>query len=291
MKIILFLFASLSTFLIFFSCSPSSKGQANKASTVIVYPLTDLGNSGNWKLNTDISDEFEATALDTKKWFIQGTDSIYKSNFTGHAPAQFSTANVRVENGMLKLQTKWEPDFKFSKEYDKKGTKYENFTTAAISSKKQITYGYMEIKCKVPDASITGAFWALGSNTELDIIEHLGRPSLPNKKQLETEFWSSIHDWAKPGGPSVWTHRTQLPFRVADGFHVYACEWDPNFIKFYADGKLIKSATREQVGEGWVITKPVNIWIDSEAFPWHGVPAKEDLPVDYEIEYVRIWQK
>ncbi|MEJ7736808.1 MAG: hypothetical protein WKF97_05210 [Chitinophagaceae bacterium] len=37
--------------------------------------------------------------------------------------------------------------------------------------------------------------------------------------------------------------------------------------------------------------QPLNIWIDSETFPWHGVPAKEDLPVDYEVEYVRVWQK
>lgn len=283
----LYIVASVMAFILS-ACSSSNKTVQVPAA---VYPFTDQTNAGNWKLNPDMSDEFEGTKLNTAKWFVQGTDSVYRSNFTGHAPAHFSTGNVRLENGMLKLQTKWEPDFKFSKEVDKKGTKYENITTAAIISKKQFTYGYMEIKCKAADASITSSFWALGSNTELDVFEFLAKPKQTNKKHLETEFWSSVHDWAKPGGPSVWTNRHQLPFRVGSAFHVYACEWDADGIKFYADGKLIKASTREEMGDGWVITKPVNVWVDSESFPWHGVPVKEDLPVDYEVEYVRVWQK
>lgn len=291
MKNFLFLFGSIFTFFIFVLYSPSSKGQADRTSSITVYPLTDPGNTGNWKLNADISDEFEAAFIDTEKWFIQGTDSVYKSNFVGHAPAHFSTANVRIEDGKLKLQTKWDPEFKFSKEYDKKGTKYENLTTAAIISKKQFVYGYMEIKCKAADASITSSFWGTGNKSELDVFEFLAKPSFPNKKHLETEFWSSIHDWGKEGGPSVWTNRHQLPFRVGADFHTYACEWDATGIKFYADGQLIKAASKAEIGEGWVITNPINVWIDSESFPWHGVPAKKDLPVDYEIEYVRVWQK
>ena len=291
MKKILFFFVAISALFIFISCSSSLKGKTSQASVGNVYPLTDPGNTGNWKLNTDISDEFEAGALDKQKWFVQGTDSVYKSNFTGHAPAHYSTGNVRVENGMLKLQARWEPDFEFSKEFDKKGTKYENITTAGVISKKDFVYGYMEIKCKAADASVTSAFWGTGNKTELDIFEHLAKPKQNNKKHLETEYWSSIHDWAKQGGPSVWTNRHQLPFRVGGDFHVYACEWDENGLKFYADGQLIKAATKTEIGEGWVITNPINVWIDSETFPWHGVPVKEDLPVDYEIEYVRIWQK
>lgn len=291
MKNLLFLFGSISTFLLFVSCSPTSISQAHRTNSNAVYPLSDPGNTGKWKLNADISDEFDAASIDTEKWFIQGTDSVYKSNFVGHAPAHFSTANVRLEDGKLKLQTKWDPEFKFSKEYDKKGTKYENLTTAAIISKKQFVYGYMEIRCKAADASITSSFWGTGNKSELDVFEFLAKPSLPDKKHLETEFWSSIHDWGKEGGPSVWTNRYQLPFRVGADFHTYACEWDSNGIKFYADGKLIKAASKTEIGEGWVITNPINVWIDSESFPWHGVPVKEDLPVDYEIEYVRIWQK
>jgi hypothetical protein len=31
--------------------------------------------------------------------------------------------------------------------------------------------------------------------------------------------------------------------------------------------------------------------VDSETFHWEGLPDEEDLPVDFEIEYIRVWQK
>ena len=35
----------------------------------------------------------------------------------------------------------------------------------------------------------------------------------------------------------------------------------------------------------------MEIWLDSEIFFWLGMPHKEELPVDFEIEYLRVWQK
>ena len=254
-------------------------------------PHTDLENKGGWKLNSEVSDEFEGSEVDQEKWLIQGTDGEYKSDWIGRAPSQFSTDNVRIEDGKLKLQTRWEPDFEFSEKPDKSGEKYENITTAAVISKAQFHYGYMEIKCKAADASVTSSFWMTGNKSELDIFEFLGNPSQKHKTELPTELWSSIHDWSEPSGPSTWTDRLQLDFRVADDFHVYGAEWHPEYLKFYADGKLVRAVTKAEVGEeNWVIDGPLWVWMDSETFPWHGLPAKEDLPVDYEIEYVRIWQ-
>jgi beta-glucanase (GH16 family) len=278
------------------ACCSTVLGQVTQTE---VAPAYDAKNDGGWQLNSSVSDEFENGKLDVEKWHIQGTDGIYKSRFIGRAPAQFSTKNVRVEGGKLKLQTRWEPDFNFTDKIDrtwkkaKDGLKYENITSTAVIGKNSFLYGYMEIKAKAADAAITSAFWMTGGKTELDIFEHMGRASLPNKKKLETEIWSSIHDWSPTGkGKTTWTDRMQLGFRVADDFHVYGAEWTPDHLKFHVDGKLIRTVTRKQVGdEGWVITKPLNIWVDSECFPWHGIPKKEDLPVDYEIEYIRVWQK
>ena len=263
------------------------------------YPASDPSNTSGWILNKNISDEFEGTQLDESKWLIQGKDGVYKSNWIGRAPSQFSTDNVRVEDGKLKLETRWDPDFEFSDKRDfswdknkEKGTAYENITTAAVICKNEFLYGYMEIMCKAADASITSAFWMTGSKAELDVFEHMGRPAQAQKKKLETEMWSSIHDWSKKGGPTTWTDRLQLDFRVADGFHVYGLEWDKDYLKFYADGNLVRTVMREDVGDdGWVITGPMSIWVDSETFPWHGIPEEADLPVDYEVEYIRVWQK
>lgn len=271
------------------SCKPEKTPDVVVPSTAM-NPASDPKNTANWTLNTDISDEFEDTKLDETKWLVQGTGGVFRSNFIGRAPSQFSTGNVRVENGKLKLQTKWEPTFNFSTKLDN-GTKYENITTAAVISKKQFLYGYMEIKCKAADASITSSFWTTGTGSELDVFEFLAKPKQTNKTFLETELWSSIHDWSQAGGPSVWTNKHQLPWRVGSAFHVYGCEWDENYLKIYADGQLVKAVTKAELGAAWVIKNPLWVWVDSETFPWHGIPVKEDLPVDYEVEYIRVWQK
>lgn len=260
-------------------------------------PASDRQNQGEWTLVEGVSDEFNTTKLDTDKWHIQGTDGEYRSNFIGRAPSQFSTDNVRLEGGQLKLEARWDPSFDFSPKIDlsdskaPNGRKYENITTAAVISKQRVRYGYFEIRCKAARASVTSSFWMTGNSSELDVFEFLGRPAQRHKTHLESELWSSIHDWSKPGGPTTWTDRMQLGFKVAEGVHTYGLEWDPEYLKFFVDGVMVREVTKSQVGdEGWVIDKPVWVWVDSEVFPWHGIPVEEDLPVDYEVDYIRIWQ-
>ncbi len=87
---------------------------------------------------------------------------------------------------------------------------------------------------------------------------------------------------------SVSTH--QLGWRVADGFHVYGCEWNEDYLKFDADGQFVGGVTKAELGARWVLKNPLWIWVDSETFPWHGLPRTKDLPVDFAIEYIRVWQ-
>ena len=271
----------------------------------VILPFTDPENTGNWVLNEEISDDFETETINEEKWLIQGRNGEYQSNFIGRAPSQFSTENVHIEEGKLKLETRWEPEFDFSDRVQTYGNgdihKYENITTAAVISKKLFQYGYMEIKCKAGDASVTSSFWTTGQKTELDIFEFMGKPKQSHKKHLEKEYKFSIHDWSREvQGKTVWTDKAELDWRVADDYHVYGCDWSADGLKFYADGELVRSATVEEMeqeatdaanGSPWVLTEPLRVWVDSETFPWHGLPVKEDLPVDFEIEYIRVWQK
>ncbi|GAA4235329.1 hypothetical protein GCM10022291_16900 [Postechiella marina] len=322
-------------FLILFliiSCGTNKKTpQLVKGTNQEIYPFSDPNNSGNWSYKTDLSDEFEASTIDEDKWYIVGKfengkpvykdpDYPNKKVWKGRAPSQFSGRNYRLEDGKLILETRWEPDFPFAKDNkqtwgpDKKIEKYENLTTACFIGRRNFKYGYMEIKSKAADAEITSAFWATGSQTELDIFEQFGDHRQKGKEWKDRELWWSIHDWSKEGkGKTVFTERLDYGFRVADNFHVYGIEWDENGMKLFVDGKLFTQATKEQVEayakdknlpNGWVMTGPIHLWLDQETFPWHGVPdSKEDLElnspenkkgdgvVDYEIEYVRVWQK
>lgn len=321
---------------LFVSCGNQKSTTKIDASKLVtnVYPHSDKENKGNWKLRTDISDEFEADKIDDDKWYIVGKfkngkpfykhpDFSNKKVWKGRQPSQFSGRNYRLEDGKLILETRWEPDFPFSDELSKPWgpnkdirNKFENITTACFIGRKFFKYGYMEIKSKAADAEITSAFWAIGGKTELDIFEQFGDHRQPNKEAngKDRELWWSIHDWSKEGkGKSVYTEHLDYGFRVADDFHIYGIEWDENGVKLYVDGVYKTGATKEQVDayakaknypNGWVLKNPISIWLDQETFPWHGVPdSKEDLElnspegkkedgvVDFEIEYVRIWQK
>ena len=318
-------------FAVLYSCNSSKNVKNKSVINKSVYPFSDLNNTGNWELNKDVSDEFDADKIDEDKWYIVGKfengkpvykdpDYLNKNVWKGRAPSQFSGRNYRLEDGKLILETRWEPDFPFSDDNkqtwgkDNKIEKFENLTTACFIGRREFKYGYMEIKSKAADAEITSAFWATGSQTELDIFEQFGDHRQKGKEWMDRELWWSIHDWSKEGkGKSVYTEHLDYGFRVADDFHVYGIEWDENGLKLYVDGKLFTQATKEQVNayakekempNGWVMTGPIHLWLDQETFPWHGVPdsledlelnspegKKEDGVVDFEIEYVRVWQK
>lgn len=295
-------------------------------------PFSDQENKGGWVYNTEVSDEFEAPSLDEDRWFIVGKfvdgkptyihpDKPKKKVWKGRAPSQFSGRNHRLEDGMLKLEARWEPDFPFETEIHKPvfgdPLPYENITTACLISRKAFKYGYIEIKSKAADAQVTSAFWSMGPGIEFDFFEQYGDGRGEGKEHLDSELWWSIRDWKKLRGKPSYTERKDLGFRVADDFHVYGIEWDESGIKYYIDGTLFTSVTAEEATawarenrevdddyDGYVATVPINIWLDMEVFPWHGIPkSKEDLErnssehlkhdgkVDFQIEYVRVWQK
>ncbi|SDR69671.1 Glycosyl hydrolases family 16 [Polaribacter sp. KT25b] len=323
----------LNVFLLILSCGHQKNVTNSNKKETTVYPFSDPENSGNWVLNADVSDEFEDDKIDEDKWYIVGKfkdgkpfykhpDKPNKKVWKGRAPSQFSGRNYRLENGKLILETRWEPDFPFSDDVQKpwgkkegQVEKFENLTTACFVGRKFFKYGYMEIKSKAADAEITSAFWAIGNGVELDVFEQFGDHRQPNKEAngKDRELWWSIHDWARKN-KVVYTEHLDYGFRVADNFHVYGIEWNEKGLKLYVDGKYKTGATKEQVEayalkkhnlpDGWIMTKPLSIWLDQETFPWHGVPdskkdlelnspegKKDDGVVDFEIEYVRVWQK
>jgi len=272
-------------------------------------PLSDQENGGNWILNETVSDEFNSATLDESKWQIQGKNGVYKSNFVGRHPSQFSPNNAIVENNILKIRTKWEPDFPFStatREQCGEVYNYENITTAAVISKQQFQYGYMEIRSKSAKARVTSSFWTTGNQSELDMFEMFGDPqvgeaSLDWRKRLKFNMvsWDPDNIYYLPDGNGpAYTRNIQASNNTADGFHVYGFEWTSEYIKVYIDGELhpngtfLKSVvTNNGADPGrWVTDVAYWIWFDSETFCWLGLPEAADLPVDYEIDYVRVWQ-
>lgn len=293
-------------------------------------PLSDPDNNGGWVLNDLVSDEFNSSILDEDRWFVVGKfkdgkpeyihpDKPEKKVWKGRAPSQFSGRNYRLEDGRLILETRWEPDFPFEEEIHKpvfgEALPYENITTACIIGRHEFKYGYIEIKSKAADAEISSAFWAVGDGLEIDFFELFGAHPEGEKEHLDSQLWWSIRDWRAPvRGKPTYTEKKDLGFRVADDFHVYGFEWDEMGVKYYVDGELLSEVSAEEINHwankhlgvehGYVATKPVSLWIDQETFPWHGVPSsksdlernspenkKHDGVVEFEIDYIRVWEK
>ncbi|CAA6679659.1 Unannotated [Lentimonas sp. CC4] len=267
-----------------------------------VYPHTDPENTGGWVLNEEVSDEFNASEFDRHKWFIEGENGGDYYIWKGRPPSQFVEHNVIQEDGLLKIRSQWEPEFEFYEGKYADGAHNDPYgvfedeplpiTTAGVITKKRFLYGYMEVRTKAGNSNMTSSFWAIGYESELDIYEQVGNPKI--KGDIQGDTWkASIHNWSPPAQRPTrrFGLKEQLDHRVADDFHVYAAEWGPTYLKLFLDGKLYYETTAEEQGENWVLNNPLEIWFDSEVFKWLGVPHEGELPVDYEIDYLRVWQK
>jgi len=293
------------TAMTYMSCKAQNQPTAKeKAEQAAAMPFSDPDNTGGWVMNTELSDDFNGTEIDTNRWFVEGLSGDYYI-WKGRAPSQFVPHNVSVKDGKLKLRTAWEPDFEFFDESYADGnmgsSKYGVYkdgtpmpvTTAGVLTNKRFLYGYMEVRSKVGNAAITGAFWAIGHEQELDVYELMGNPKNKKGNIKENSYLATAHDWSPPAQrpTKIFNHVEDLDFRTADDFHVYGAEWGVDYLKLFIDGKMIRHFTQDQLGTAFVLNNPMEVWLDSEIFFWLGLPDAEELPVDFEIDYMRIWQK
>ena len=192
-------------------------------------------------------DEFEGNGLNSDIWHYDTYENLENCRTN-------TDKNVKVENG---IATVWSDKAMLSN-----GTM--GYSGADIKGKNlRFAYGYYEIRCQVPKG--TGSwpsFWAVGSShtqylygAEIDVFEFFGSDNTPI---------SQLHTWWTPGrkvrgllaseasvGAGHIKHlNTGSPTIVdsfsggsaykkdglSDGFHTYACEWTPAYIKFYCDG-------------------------------------------------------
>ena len=106
-----------------------------------------------------------------------------------------------------------------------------------------------------------------GNRGELDVFEHVGQSwdAQKDNADISTTMQMSIHNWNRSINENLanrrhWTQKHSLGFDVTDGMHVYAADWTEDYIKFYVDGTLVRTLTKEEADGiklnglgGWVI--------------------------------------
>ena len=250
-----------------------------------------LAQQDNYKLVW--SDEFDGQgAIDSTKWHHQTQLPNGVSWFNGEIQHYTNRlTNSYVSDGTLKIVSKKE-DFT-----DQGVTR--THTSARLNSKFAFTYGYLQIRAKLPSGTGTWpALWMLGQHIkelggywepthgamnwpncgEIDIMEHWGRNQ--NFVQSAIHNLASYGDTVNKGGQQIKTASTD--------FHIYDVLWTSNRISFSIDGK------EHYVYEPKI--KNTQTWpFDTNQYLLLNVALLPEISPSFtqsimEIDYVRIYQ-
>lgn len=177
-----------------------------------------------------------------------------------------------------------------------------DYTSASVNTrgKHAWLYGRFEIRARIDVRTGSWpAFWALGTrgawpaNGEIDVMEFYDDTLLFNVA------------WAGANGAewnSVKLRRDRFPADWATKFHVWRMDWDERAIRLYLDDSLMNVQDLSRT-----INAPRNGVAPSPENPFHepayllinlamggqhgGDPAKSELPLRYEVDWVRVWQR
>lgn len=160
-------------------------------------------------------------------------------------------------------------------------------------------YGYFEARILLPKGKGTWpAFWMMPANNdfaknpwpdcgEIDIMEEVG--TVPNEvsSSIHTKKYNHVLNTQKTEKRNIGTAESE--------YHIYACEWTPDYLKFFVDGKVLMTFNNEGTGKDvWPFTYnfyPIlNLaWGGS----WGGMNGVDEsaLPITMKVDYVRVFQK
>ena len=211
----------------------------------------------------------------------------------------YASNNVKFSNG-LKIYGKKEKIR--NKLYDcssddwRKNRKYAEYTSSSINTKGkfEFKYGVLEVKAKIPTSDGSWpAIWLLGSEEkypfcdEVDVMEYYMCGDSPSI--LANFMWSNNgeYNWS--------TKQLSLDyFKNKDNnwenkFHIWKLDWTKEYMRIYIDDELVNEININNI-KGNKFKKKYYILLNL-AIGRKGLrPNDNDLPLVYEIEYVKVYQ-
>ncbi len=240
------------------------------------------------------SDEFngpDGSAIDSSKWVKEVGGGGW-----GNDELEYYTSrpqNSFIEDGNLVIKA-------IEEKYTGSDKVSRNYTSARLKTQGKFSqmYGRFEARIKIPRGQgIWPAFWMLGDDIdkvqwptcgEIDIMENIGKE--PNIVH------GTIHGPGYSGGAGIGLPlATAVDQKFADGFHVYAVEWEPKQIRFYVDEFLYETRTPADLPKGtkWVYDHPFFIILNvAVGGGWPGNPdATSVFPQTMLVDYVRVYKR
>jgi beta-glucanase (GH16 family) len=214
------------------------------------------------------SDEFKGDKVDETKWEYRTDSKLLSTQNPG---------SVTVKGGYLSIALK------------KEESKGKPYTGGGVISRGAFHYGYYETRLKIDAGNgWHSSFWmqryngkdTLGDKAtlEMDVIEN---QSLNLKSYgVNTHRWEGSHISAG--------HKDVETPDLSKDFHIFGCEYAPDVIHYYFDGKLVQTVNWHGQPQG-----DVNIWLTSiaEAMgPSHNVDDSA-LPGKMLVDWVRFYSR
>lgn len=174
--------------------------------------------------------------------------------------------------------------------------KKAEYTSSSINTKGkfEFKYGVLEVKAKIPTADGSWpAIWLLGVDEkwpfcdEVDVMEYFLCNDSPSI--LANFMWSN-------NGEKNWStkHISLNYFKSKDRgwkdkFHIWKLDWQEDYMRIYIDNELINEINISNI-KGNKFKKKYYILLNL-AIGHKGLKPKDsDLPLVYEIEYIKVYQ-
>ncbi len=252
------------------------------------------------------SDEFQAEGRpDASTW-------SFEEGFVRNHEAQWYQAdNAWQHDGLLIIEARREdkanPTYQAGSREWGRGRERINYTSACLLTrgKRDFLYGRLEVSARIPTASgAWPAIWTLGDGMEwpscgeIDLMEYYPVNGVPHL--LANVAWGNDRRYE-----AVWNSR-RLPFSHftsrdpswSQRFHVWRMDWDETAIRLYVDDELLNEQPLSDTVNGTIgrqtnpFTKPQYILLNLALGGDNGGPIDDAaLPMRYEIDYVRVYEK
>lgn len=272
----------MSLFALVSSCSDMEKSKfvdndtPKKSRPYILDSLEDR----EWHLA--FSDEFNDGSVDTTKWMILDQNKGYKDGIHRY----FRRSNISENNGCLEVQYCYEGDSMYTSGKVTTNTLYSDL------------YGFFECRMKVVKTNgHQMAFWMMpesgdgmrgrildktaNDGAEIDIVETCRR----SDKYSCGLHWDGYSKGHKSNGKIV-----KAPNLHTNGMNIYGFEWNPKYLKFYFNGKVVRTMTDSilipRVKEHIILSGCcfAGGWTDGD------IRKNTELPDTSFVDYVRVYK-
>lgn len=243
------------------------------------------------------SDDFEGNAVDRSKW-------CFKPHMHDQPDLKLydDERAVKVEGGCINLFSNREGDI------------YSTNVSLSTAETMVFKYGYLEMCAKLPmHKPAFPSFWMQSSvhkatapevMGEIDILEYFSSP--------DPYIQTGIHKWYRnePKDHFLCPHVARAHFEshlISESWHRFALWWTPETLKFLVDGQVYHTIDiRQSANFGDREDSNMNCFHDFYYIIFNNYlntpvfsstkpeiqPAPDDkFPIDYKIDYVRLYQK